>query len=136
MPLPLDTNAPRPHEFCRPAFNAHIEFLSRWFRLLKGTAILQARNRIFRRHGFSGRLRVMLAGDGKRFLEVLDIEPLQSAPAFQHAVLPQAGGLDIEFALLLLIAGLDAVARDGPLSAHPIDFAMQGHFLSSFPKEA
>src|SRR6266436_8483887 len=93
-PLPPGANTPWPHEFCRPAFKAHVEFLSHRLVFLNWTVI---RSTLRRRRGFSGRLRVMLAGDGKRFLEVLAIEPLQSAPAFQHAVLPQAGGLDIKF---------------------------------------
>src|SRR5229473_5284635 len=87
-PLPPDTNTPWPHEFCRPAFNAHIELLSHRLGLLNWTAIVQARSTLLRRSSPSGRFRVMLAGDGKCFLEVLDIKPLQSPHAFQHAVFP------------------------------------------------
>src|SRR3981189_2929533 len=87
-PLPPDANTPWPHEFCRPAFKPHIEFLSRRFGLFNGIALLRVRSILLRRRGHWGRLRVMLAGDGKRLLEVLDVEPLQRAVAFQHAVFP------------------------------------------------
>ena len=92
----------------------------------------QARNTALRRRGLSRRLGIILAGDRKRLLEVLDIEPRLGADAFQNAVFPQPGALDVELALLLLIARLDAVTGDGPLSAHPKDVAMQGHWSLRF----
>src|SRR5258705_4746677 len=88
LPLPPDANTPWPHEFCRPAFKPHIEFLSRRFGLLNGTAIIRQRSILLRRRGHSRRLRIMLAGDGKRLLEGLDVEPPQRAHAFQHAGFP------------------------------------------------
>src|SRR5216683_1922484 len=84
-PLPPGPNTPWPHEFCWPAFNAHVEFQRRRYRRLRGNPILRARSTLLRRSGLSGRFRVMLAGDG-------------------------------------------------PLSAHPIDFAIQGHFYLRFLK--
>ena len=57
-----------------------------------------------RRRGLSRRFRITLAGDRERLVEILGIEPFLGAQAFQHAVFPQPGGLDIELALLLLIA--------------------------------
>ena len=49
------------------------------------------------------------------------------AQAFQHVAFPQKARLDVELALPL-IARLDTVAGNGPLSAHPIDVAMQAIF--------
>src|ERR1700676_3000974 len=140
MPLPTDADAPGPDEFCGPAFNPHIKFLSRWWRWLDGTffriRFVQARNNFLNRRGllmtrrtFSRRFRKLLAGDGKRFVEVIDIDPLLGAHACQCAVFPEPGSLDIEFALLSLIDCLQPVTRDRPLSTHPKDVAMQGHFV-------
>src|SRR5882757_1894154 len=116
-----------------------MKFLNDRFRRLDGD-FLQARNICHRLHdrrrGFSRRFRVIFAGRRNRVVEVLDIEPFLGTYAVLDAVLPQLGGLDIEFSLLLLVASLDAVAGDGPLSAHPIDVAMQDHLFSviSFPE--
>src|SRR6266404_9419972 len=146
-PLSLDTNAPLSHEFRRPAFNPHLESLHHQFRWLLGTfyrvCFLQARSNflkrggfLLRRGGFSQRFRKTLAGDGKRFFEVIGIEPALGPQAFQQPVFPYPGGLDIEFALLLLIDRLHSETGDGPLSAHPKDIAMQGHFAGSLRKKS
>jgi hypothetical protein len=47
---------------------------------------------------------------------------------------PEPGGLDIEFALQLLIDRLHPMAGDSPLPADPINVAMQGHGWCSFPQ--
>ena len=77
--------------------------------------------------GLSRRLGIIFTGDLERLREILDIEPRLGAEPFLNAILPQARALDIELALLLLIACLDAVAGHGPLPAYPEDIAMQGH---------
>src|ERR1700688_1539010 len=132
----LNADAPRADEFCGPASNAPFEFLNGHARRLRGTFRLwhclqvhrfQFRNTRLRLCGLSRRFGIMFAGDLDRLLEILDIEPRLGAQAVQYAGFPQARALDIELALLLLIAGLEAVSGDGPLSAHPIDIAMQGH---------
>jgi hypothetical protein len=82
---PPDPNAPLRHRFCGPTFNSHIEFLGHRLRLLNGTLFQvgffegrfsQAQKIFLRRHRSWGRFRKTLAGDGKRFLEVVPIEPL------------------------------------------------------------
>src|SRR5882672_1558314 len=96
MPLPLTADAPGRHEFCRQAFNSHVECFSGWFRLLGRSAILQARNTLFLRgrntlfgwSSFSVRVGVMPPGRGKPFVEVRHIEPLQRVHAFREAVFP------------------------------------------------
>src|SRR5215213_6889468 len=75
----------------------------------------------------------MFAGDLKRLVEVCCIDPGLSADAIQHTVFPQPRRLDVERGLLLLIAGLDAMAGDRPLSPHPIDVAMKGHGCLRLP---
>ena len=154
-PLLPDSDAPLGHEFCGPAVYPHREYLRRRLRFMNGTffrdrlfqgrffqyrfdqirsALLRRHDFLWKRHGFSGRLRVMLAGDGESFIKVFGIEPLQGADALQHAIFPDPGSLDIELALLFLIAGLDAMASDRLLSAHPVDVAMQGHRYVRFPE--
>src|SRR5882724_7751045 len=96
MPLPLTADPPGRHEFCRQAFNSHVECFSGRFRRLGSSAILQARNTLFLRgrntlfgwSSFSGRIRVMPSGRGKPLVEVRHIEPLQRVHALGEAVLP------------------------------------------------
>src|SRR3954469_2760901 len=73
----------------------------------------------------------MLARERKRLVEIFGIEPCLGAELVSCVIIPQPRSFDIECALLLLIAGLDAEARHGPLPAHPIHVAMQGHDPSS-----
>src|ERR1700704_30413 len=96
MPLPLTADAPGRHEFCRQAFNSHVECFSGRFRLLGSSVILQAkdtlvfqmRNALFGWRGSSVRVGVMPPGRGKPIVEVRHVEPLQRVHAFCEAVLP------------------------------------------------
>ena len=89
---------------------------------------------VIRRLLFKCRLFVFLASNGKRFVEILAVEPRFVPHVFQQALFPNPRGLDIEFALQLPINRLDPLAGDSPLSAHPVDVAMQGH-RSVLPKK-
>src|SRR5487761_2165592 len=60
--------------------------LSKWLRGRK--VVLRLRNGLLKRRGRSRRLRIILAGNGNRVIEILCIEPLQRAHAFLHAVFP------------------------------------------------
>ena len=88
-----------------------------------------------RRLLFKCRLFVFLASNGKRFVEILAVEPRFVPHVFQQALFPNPRGLDIEFALQLPINRLDPLAGDSPLSAHPVDVAMQGHSVRSFQEK-
>src|SRR5438552_1749107 len=82
--------------------------------------------------GHSRRLRETRAGDGQRLRKVLDIEPRLGTQGICQVFVPYPGGLDIEFGLLFLIAGLNAMAGDSPLLAYPINIAMQGHLCCRY----
>src|ERR1700756_444644 len=84
--LSPDTNAPLPHESCRAVLNPEIESLSercRW--LLENlpracfphirSNFLGRRDFLLRQCSFSRRFRKTLAGDGKPFFKVIEIEP-------------------------------------------------------------
>jgi hypothetical protein len=116
MRLPPDPNAPLRHKFRGPAFDSHIKcwrrrrfrlldrsfFYGRWFwALFFQDHVDQAQHISLRRCRCSGSLRIMLAREGERLLEITDIEPGLGADAFQQAVFPQPGDLDIEFAFQL-----------------------------------
>src|SRR5438874_12084417 len=97
--LSPDTNAPLSHEFRMRAFSPHLESWHHRFRWLLGTfyrvCFLQARSNFLKRggfllkcHSFSWRFRKTLPGHGKRFFDIIDVEPLLGAKVFQYAVLP------------------------------------------------
>src|SRR6267142_1389703 len=137
MRLPLAEHAPGRHQFCRPAFDAHVEVLRHRFWRFIRSMIVRTRNAQFRRidqRGFLGRLRELRSGNKKAFGEILGIEPPAGAQALRQAIVPQAGDLNVEDALQPLVDRLHAVAGDRPLPADPIDVAMQGHFCPSFPE--
>ena len=71
----------------------------------------------------------MLTGNRQCFVKILGIQPWLGAHFLRRIILPQPRRFDIECALLSLIAGLNAESRHGPLPAHPINVAMQGHVL-------
>src|ERR1700726_321319 len=94
----------------------------------------QTHDMLLGRRRLPGRFRKARASDGKRLAKILDIEPRFGAHAFQEALLPKPGGLDVEIALQLLIDRLQPVAGNGPLSAHPKNITMQGHKNVRFRK--
>src|SRR5882724_4195498 len=128
MPLSPRANAPQGPEFCGQTVQAHIEYLSRRFRLmLEGIAVFEMRKALLNARGFLGRWRVTLAGNRERLVEILDVEPILGAKAPLDTVFPELRGLDVEFSPLSLIARLNAIAGDSPLPAQPENVAMQGH---------
>src|SRR5229473_4275815 len=133
-PLSRTMHTPKGEEFCfrRPALAPHVEYWN-LFQLINGAAIFRAGNSRVRRRGLSGRFRVTLAGGGKSLVEIQDIDPFQPTHAFNEAVFPQTGDLDIEHAIQPLIDRLHPVAGNSPLPADPIDVAMQRHVRSSLP---
>jgi hypothetical protein len=105
------------------------------------SAILRRRNRLARRGlwlwrdlglGSTRLLRKARPGDGEPLAEVSEIEPPFGGQAFHQIVVPEPGGLDIEFAFLFLIDRLHPVAGHGPLAANPEDVAMQRHISKNF----
>jgi hypothetical protein len=106
------------------------------------SAILRRRNRLTRWRGFwlwrdlglgsTRRLRKPRPGDGEPLAEVSEIEPPFGGQAFHQIVVPEPGELDVEFALLLLVDRLHAMAGHGPLAANPEDVAMQRHISRNF----
>ena len=93
--LSPDTNAPLPHEFCRAVLNPQIEFLGASAAggccaltsgaISSGGAAFSCGNA-----SFSRRFRKTLAGDGKPFFKVIEIEPPLRA-RFQIRRLPITG---------------------------------------------
>src|SRR5271154_5373512 len=95
---PLDADPPLGHEPRGARLEPHVERLryrlrrrdGLWWRdgfwRRDGSGGLGARGALRRRRGPSGRLGVILAGDLKRLVEILDIEPLFGAQLFQNTV--------------------------------------------------
>src|SRR5260370_41220752 len=125
-PLSRTMHTAEGEEFCfrGAALGSHVEYWN-LFQLINGAALFRAGNSRVRRRGRSGRFGVTLAGGGKSLVEIQDIDPFQPAHAFNEAVFPKTGDLDIEHAIQPLIERLPPVAGNNPLPADPIKAARQ-----------